>query len=56
MTEKKPLTPQERAQKFAVEYEKLCNSLNCRLVPVPAITAEGRVVAQNQVQVNDEPA
>lgn len=53
MPEKKKLTPQERAEKFAEEYRKLCNKYNCQLTPFPAFTQEGRVVAQNQVQVND---
>jgi hypothetical protein len=50
----KPLTPQERGRKFLEEYQKICNWYNCVLIPSPMFTQEGRVVAQNQVQVNDE--
>ena len=49
-----PLSPQERAEKFAAEYKKLCDKWGCQLTPVPVFTQEGRIVAQNQVQVNDE--
>ena len=54
MTEKKKLTPQERARKFAEEYQKLCNSLGCQHAYAPVYTPEGRTLVQVQVQVNDE--
>ncbi len=53
MTEKK-LTPQERATKFQEEYVKLCAKWKCQHNYIPAITAEGRVVVQVGVQINDE--
>jgi hypothetical protein len=52
----KPLTPQERGRKFLEEYKKICKLYYCQLIAIPGLTQEGRVVAQTQVQVNDEPS
>ena len=54
MPNEKKLTPQERATNFQEEYVKLCAKWKCQHAYAPAITAEGRIVVQAQVQINDE--
>ena len=50
----KQLTPQERAEKFNEEYQKLVAKYACVIVAVAGLTPEGRIVAETQIRVNDE--